>query len=378
VPNAYTRTLVRAVASLLLFLLSSAALSAAERWTVQYFYDVKDSNLSIQDLKFPSLRRGVAVGALTERGKSRPVSLTTSDGGATWSMQRTQEFGRSLFFLNDSLGWMVTYGGLWKTVESGRSWTKLPKSDATKWLHQVYFLDENKGWAVGERKSVYMTVDGGKKWSRVDAVDKLDTRPEYTTFRAIAFADALTGMIVGQSAPPPPPSPLPEYLRPELSNRRELPHLTIVLETRDGGKTWKPSTTSIFGQVGRVSLLPDGRALSLFLFHNAFDYPAEMFAFNWKTGETPRTFAGAKRAITDIALTVDGTAYAVAIEPPGKLNWGPVPGKVKVLRSADLKTWTSMAVDYRAVGRNAVLAVVDDAHAWIATDTGMILRLQRD
>jgi photosystem II stability/assembly factor-like uncharacterized protein len=369
---------VRAVASLLLFLLSSVSLSAAERWTIQYFYDQKDSALAIQDIKFPSLRRGVAVGVLTERGKSRPVSLTTSDGGATWSTQRIQEFGRSLFFLNDSLGWMVTNEGLWKTIESGRSWTKLPKSDATKYLRQVCFLDENKGWAIGERKSVYLTVDGGKRWSRVDAVDKVDTRPEYTTFRAIAFADALTGMIVGQSAPPAPPNRLPEYLQPELSNRRELPHLTIVLETRDGGKTWKPSTTSVFGQVTKVALIPDGTALSLLQFRGAFDHPAEMHALNWKTGGATRAVAGARRAITDIALTVNGTAYAVAIEPPGKMNWGPVPGKLKVVRSKDLQTWADMEIDYRAVGRNAILAVVDETHAWIATDTGMILRLQQD
>ncbi len=171
---------------------------------------------------------------------------------------------------------MVTNEGLWKTVESGRSWTKLPRSAATKWLTQVCFLDENKGWAIGERKSVYMTVDGGKKWSRVDAAEKVNTKPENTTFRTIAFADALNGMIVGQSAPPPPPDRLPAYLQPELSNRRELPHLTIVLETRDGGKTWKPTTTSVFGQVTKVALIPDGTALSLFQFRGAFDHPAEI------------------------------------------------------------------------------------------------------
>ena len=219
------------------------------------------------------------------------MSLTTSDGGATWTTERTQEFGRSLFFLNDSLGWMVTNEGLWKTVESGRSWTKLPRSAATKWLTQVCFLDENKGWAIGERKSVYMTVDGGKKWSRVDAADKVDTKPENTTFRAIAFADALNGMIVGQSAPPAPPNRLPAYLQPELSNRREQPHLTIVLETRDGGKTWKPTTTSVFGQVTKVALLPDGTALSLLQFRGAFDHPAELHAINWKTGGTIRAMA---------------------------------------------------------------------------------------
>jgi photosystem II stability/assembly factor-like uncharacterized protein len=369
---------VRAGASLLLVLLSSATLGAAERWTVQYFHDEKDSTLAIQDMKFPSVRRGVAVGVLTERGKSRPVSLTTSDGGATWSTQRTQEYGRSLFFLNDSLGWMVTAEGLWKTVESGRSWTKLPRSAATKWLHQVCFVDENRGWVVGERKSVYMTVDGGKKWSRVDAVDEVDTKPENTTFRAISFADALTGLIVGQSVPPSAPARLPAYLQPELSNRREMPHVTIIVGTRDGGKTWKPTTTSVFGQVTKVALLPDGRALLLFQYRGAFAVPAELYAIDRKAGATPRTFAVANRAVTDIALIANGTAYAVAIEPPGKMSWGPVPGKLKVLKSMDLRTWADMEVDYRAVGRNAILAVVDETHAWIATDTGMILRLQQD
>jgi photosystem II stability/assembly factor-like uncharacterized protein len=369
---------VKTAALLLVFLWLSASLAADERWTIQYFHDEKDSTLAIEDMKFPSLRRGVAVGVLTERGKSRPVSLTTSDGGATWATERIQEFGRSLFFLNESLGWMVTEKGLWKTVESGRSWTKLPQSAATKWLHQVCFLDENKGWAIGERKSVYMTLDGGKKWSRVDAVDKVDTKPENTTFRAIGFADALTGMIVGQSAPPAPPNRLPDYLQPELSNRREQPHLTILLETRDGGKTWKASTTSVFGQVTKVALLPNGTALSLFQFRGTFDHPAEMQVLNWKTGASIRAIAGARRAITDIALTAQGTAYVAAIEPPGKLNWGPVPGKLKVLRSTDLRAWADMPVDYRAVARNAILAVVDETHAWIATDTGMILQLRQD
>lgn len=377
-PNAHPGMFVRAGASLLLVLLSSATLGAAERWTVQYFHDEKDSTLAIQDMKFPSVRRGVAVGVLTERGKSRPVSLTTSDGGATWSTQRTQEYGRSLFFLNDSLGWMVTAEGLWKTVESGRSWTKLPRSAATKWLHQVCFVDENRGWVVGERKSVYMTVDGGKKWSRVDAVDEVDTKPENTTFRAISFADALTGLIVGQSVPPSAPARLPAYLQPELSNRREMPHVTIIVGTRDGGKTWKPTTTSVFGQVTKVALLPDGRALLLFQYRGAFAVPAELYAIDRKAGATPRTFAVANRAVTDIALIANGTAYAVAIEPPGKMSWGPVPGKLKVLKSMDLRTWADMEVDYRAVGRNAILAVVDETHAWIATDTGMILRLQQD
>jgi hypothetical protein len=63
------------------------------------------------------------------------------------------------------------------------------------------------------------------------------------------------------------------------------------------------------------------------------------------------------------------------VEPPGKLRSAPIPGKVKMLASADLKTWTEMAVDYRAVAQSLVLAGPDPEHLWAATDTGMILRL---
>jgi hypothetical protein len=46
-----------------------------------------------------------------------------------------------------------------------------------------------------------------------------------------------------------------------------------------------------------------------------------------------------------------------------------------MLESANLKVWREMDIDYRAVAQRAVLAAVDAQHAWVATDTGMILSL---
>jgi hypothetical protein len=37
-----------------------------------------------------------------------------------------------------------------------------------------------------------------------------------------------------------------------------------------------------------------------------------------------------------------------------------------------------MEVDYRAVGRRAILAAPDAANLWVATDTGMILKLVQE
>jgi hypothetical protein len=48
------------------------------------------------------------------------------------------------------------------------------------------------------------------------------------------------------------------------------------------------------------------------------------------------------------------------------------------MHSKDLKAWTNMDVDYRAVARRVVVAAHDQANVWLATDTGMILKLTRD
>ena len=68
-------------------------------------------------------------------------------------------------------------------------------------------------------------------------------------------------------------------------------------------------------------------------------------------------------------------AVLVAAEPPGNSPQVPIPGKLKILESRNLKVWEEMDVDYRAVAQSAVIAVADPRHIWVATDTGAILGL---
>jgi hypothetical protein len=41
-----------------------------------------------------------------------------------------------------------------------------------------------------------------------------------------------------------------------------------------------------------------------------------------------------------------------------------------------MSSWSEMAVDYRAVARRAILAGADEQNLWLATDSGMILKLK--
>ena len=132
----------------------------------------------------------------------------------------------------------------------------------------------------------------------------------------------------------------------------------------------------MFGRPTRLVFGADGRGLLLLEFRDAFQYPSEVFRLGAGADKGGRAFRREDRAVTDVTLLTGGLAYLAAVEPAGRLAWSPVPGKVKLMRSADTSAWTEMEVDYRAVARRVILAVLDADHAWAATDTGMILRLE--
>jgi hypothetical protein len=156
--------------------------------------------------------------------------------------------------------------------------------------------------------------------------------------------------------------------------RRLLPTFTILLQTADGGRTWKHSTTSLFGRITRLRSAPGGSLLALVEFHDRFEWPGEVYLIDPATSQSQRVYREKNRAVTDLAFA-GGRAFLAAIEPAGKLRDSPVPGRLVMISSQDLKRWTEMDVDYRAFGRRATLAVASAKDVWVATDTGMILRL---
>lgn len=74
---------------------------------------------------------------------------------------------RNLFFLNRQTGWVVgNKGAIYKTNDGGVNWTRQHWLSGEKQpnLLSVFFLDENYGWAVGDQSIQLRTTDGGKNW----------------------------------------------------------------------------------------------------------------------------------------------------------------------------------------------------------------------
>jgi len=108
-------------------------------------------------------------------------------------------------------------------------------ADAT--LHDVSFVDSERGWAVGALGTVLSTADGGRSWKR-QAV------PSAFTYHAVHFVNEASGWIVGGA-------PVP-YTR--LSRG-------ILLCTHDGGKHWFEPSTRRFPRLRDVRFSDTGHGI---------------------------------------------------------------------------------------------------------------------
>lgn len=363
----------------------------AQRWTVQYFYDEDRTELAIEDLAFPSSQHGIAAGTIYEQSpfdkKPKYAILTTGDGGEHWSLKPVGEHPRSLFFLDEKTGWMVTDESIWSTGDSGQTWKrtgeqkkpdrKIRPIPSGGLILRVWFLDAHHGFAVGFQKTMLETHDGGHTWTPVEEAGKPSANPAFTAYTRIAFDGPMNGFVMGGSTPPRPEdgNQLPPWLEPERAiKRKQLPNLTLMLQTMDGGATWHTSTAPLFGVVTSVRLA--GRdGLVLMAFNESFEWPSEVHHFDLATGMTTLAFHDKNVRVTDSMIFAGPRAFLAGVEPSGQLNSAPIPSKVKMLTSANLTDWSEINVDYKAVARSLILAGPDAGHLWAATDTGMILHL---
>lgn len=89
-----------------------------------------------------------------------------SDSGWCWQQPRpTGTVPTDLFFLDTQTGWSVGDNGeILKTVNGGQTWAKQSAGVRTP-LWSVRFADASNGWAIGAFGAVLRSTDGGANWA---------------------------------------------------------------------------------------------------------------------------------------------------------------------------------------------------------------------
>ena len=100
---------------------------------------------------------------------------------------------------------------------SAATWTK-QRTASLAWLHAVYFLDSDRGWAAGSRGTLLSTHDSGKSW-------QVKPQPTEDAIRDIYFADDVNGWL------------LCERNIYDLKTNDE--QRAYLMKTTDGGEHWQ-------------------------------------------------------------------------------------------------------------------------------------------
>lgn len=97
------------------------------------------------------------------------------------------------------------------------AWSK-QRTASLAWLHAVFFVDQNRGWAVGSRGTLLATSDGGRSWQAQPA-------PTEDVIRDVYFSDEFNGWLVCE-----------RNIYELQSNNDQRAYL---MKTTDGGEHWQ-------------------------------------------------------------------------------------------------------------------------------------------
>ena len=149
-------------------------------------------------------------------------SLNASAQTAAWERQRTGTLAwlHSVFFLDQNRGWAVgSKGTLLATNDGGKSWQQRSASTQDV-IRDIFFIDERNGWTVCEvneyelkekddpRAYLMRTIDGGENWEQIK-IKGLDVDARFTR---VVFSRGGRGWVFGEAG--------------------------LIYATRDGGLSW--------------------------------------------------------------------------------------------------------------------------------------------
>lgn len=130
-----------------------------------------------------------------KKNKTVQINLVKKTTNTTYDL-------RKIYFATDALGFAVggrdySTGIILKTVDGGENWNRILSGVGWQ-LRDVFFVNKDTGYVVGNRKTILKTVNGGDTWSSlIPELTNEANLSEFIDFTSIAFAESGNGIICG-------------------------------------------------------------------------------------------------------------------------------------------------------------------------------------
>jgi photosystem II stability/assembly factor-like uncharacterized protein len=174
------------------------------------------------------------------------------DGGRTW--QAVADFGdrhsirgpcHSASFLDENTGWLSNSHIFGTTTDGGASWTMQAIPETANKISTIDTYAPGEGYLLDQSGALFFTEDNGRHWREAGRLDlgELVFPPTAYQLAAMRFSDAEHGLVVVSSSP----------------YGKDMP--VMAFHTDDGGQTWTSETVPVLA--GPVYLAREGGYLTV-------------------------------------------------------------------------------------------------------------------
>ncbi|MCX6165355.1 MAG: YCF48-related protein, partial [Ignavibacteriae bacterium] len=149
------------------------------------------TNLFINVVKYVDYNIAIALaGPNTDTWEG--IILKTTNNGISWNIINsiTKNMLWDLYFINENTGYAVGDSMIIiKTVNGGNNWFKLYSSNSSSYNTSVFFLNENTGYVHNDSDRILKTTNGGVNWIY------LNIGYQVSNFANVFFVNENTGFI---------------------------------------------------------------------------------------------------------------------------------------------------------------------------------------
>ncbi|MCG9128908.1 hypothetical protein JT359_15065 [Candidatus Poribacteria bacterium] len=291
---------------------------------------------------FTGEKTGWVVGSASFEDYENPGLIGfTLDGGKTWNRSelRLESDLTDLYFLDEEHGWAVGQNGLIANTTNGKDWDLQVSKVPGVALTNTYFINEKIGFAVGENETILSTRNGGRQWKVLkggqpgSGIGDDDT----SMFNSVQFLDEKTGYIVGIRVLP-------------VAKKQQ----SVIMKTEDGAQTWTSQET------GQEDILEDiymlNKNVGWAVGENGIVLHTKNGGAMWERQES-----GTEETLRSVSFVSEKVGFAVG----GELGVG-----VIITTVDGGKTWVVEGTRQKMMKVQAL----NNKHVWLAGSTGLIMK----